>query len=273
MIGTQVLPGFKYTVGVAYIAVPSDLERATYIKDCYTNLQVSIITEDGGFHNRVPISQELLNFVVFPQTAKTLGTPIVYVTDDTYQQPVVVTRLQRREELGDGKENQFKFSRKLNGRMVEINGSTQDGVLNLIVDGADIPGAINLIVTNKAKTCTLNVKVNGDINVDATGTTTFTQEKGFVATTADSDADESASFKQSTTENKFYNKKLIVNDGTDPLARGNELKAFLSKFIDKVAAITTSTAIGVQPILNKVEVLKLKDDLDTILSTVVFTDK
>ena len=59
---------YKYTVGRGYIALPVDLERAQYIRDCYKNNQVCILTEEGGFLTRLPISPEILNFIEFPRT-------------------------------------------------------------------------------------------------------------------------------------------------------------------------------------------------------------
>lgn len=272
--GMKSFPGFKYAIGRAYIALPSDLSRDQYIKDCYLNLQVCLITEDGSFYNRVPISPETLNFVTFPTTAKTLGSPIIYVTDDEFSQPVVVARLSLRTELGDNKENAFKFRRMLGDQLVEINGSPVDGVLNLIVNGGSIVGQLNINIFNQDQDCELNVDVAGDINATASGDITLNAADGFSVTTTDADSGDSASIQQTATENKLYNQKLTVNDGTDPITLANELASFLSTFIDTVAEITVlanGTPSSVPINVSNLEALK--QQLDTFKSKTAFLDK
>lgn len=269
----KTIPGFKWTIGRAYIAMPSDMERAAYLRDCFLNWQVCVWTEDGAFHNRVPIDPEVLSFVTFPSDNKSVGSPVIYATDDQFQQPVIVARLAMRTELGDGKENQFKFRRKLGDQLVEINGSANDTAINLIVDGAGQAGQMNINIFNQNKDCVLSVDVAGDVNVTASGAVITNAQTQIELTTTDSGSDNSASFQQSTTENKFYNQKLIVNDGTDPLTLGNEMKKFLSDFIDEVAETTVVTALGLQPIVNKVKVMAFKNRLDEFLSKVGFIDK
>lgn len=272
-VGRTALPGDKYTVGVAYVAVPSDIDRAAYILDCFRNNQVSLMCEDGAFYNRVPISPDVLNWIEFAEDGRGLGTPVVYATEEIHQQPIVIARLQQGSTLGDGKEHAFKFRRMLDGVLVEINGNSKTAALNLIVDGDKQSGKVNINIFNENKDCILNIDVAGDVNVNATNNTKITQQKSAIIETTDPNGEDKASFSQSSTQNQFNNQKLIVNDGSDPLTLGNELKKFLGDFIEEVGKITTATAIGTQPILNATQILAYKERLDEFLSTVIFTDK
>lgn len=272
--GMKVFPGYKFQIGRAYVALPSDLSRADYIKDCYLNWQISIITEDGSFYNRVPISPEVLSFVTFPTTAKTLGSPLIYVTDDEYQQPVVVNRLAQRTELGDSVENQFKFRRMLGDQLVEINGNPATGSINVLVDGATITGQLNINIFNQDQDCELNIDVAGDINATASGDVNINAGDGISVTTTDADSGDSASFQQTSTENKFYNKSFTINDGQDPLTLANELVTFLGNFIDTVAQITVlAQGTPSSPPINASQLEALKQQLDTLKSKTAFVDK
>jgi hypothetical protein len=271
VIGLQRIPGYKYSVGIAYIAMPSDLERETYIRDCYKNCFVSIKTEDGGFLNRIAINPETMNFIDFPTEAGKLGSAVVYVVDDLYQQPHIIGRIQSPDELGDGREHGFKFRRALDGGFVEVSGSGKDRSINLLVDGEEQKGSVNIHIFNKNQDCELKVDVTGDVNVVASGVVTATSHKGVIIQTLGEG--DSTRFEQTDTEHKFTSQKVIVNDGEDPMVLGNELKTFLENLIDEIGAITTVTALGLQPIVNKVKVTALKDKLNTILSKEGFLNK
>lgn len=272
--GMKAFPGYKFQIGRAYIALPSDLSRADYLKDCFLNWQVSLITEDGSFYNRVPISPEILNFVTFPTTAKTLGSPVIYMTDDEYQQPVVVTRLPLRTELGDNTENQFKFRRILGDQLVEINGNPATGAMNLIVDGATIVGQLNINVFNQDQDCELNIDVAGDINATASGDVTIAAGDGVTITTTDAESGDNASFQQTSTQNKFYNQTFTINDGKDPITLANELVTFLGNFIDAVTQITVTAAGSPSSVpINSAQLQALKNQLNTFKSQTAFLDK
>lgn len=265
MQGLKSTPGYKYSAGIAYVGIPQDLDRDKYIKDCYANSYVSIWTEDGGFHNRIPVPPEVLNFIEFPIGLNELGTPVVYLTDEQFKYHYIVARFQKRDTLGDGAEHKFKFKRQLDDAHVEISGSALDRTINVLIDGADKSGVFSVNLFNQNKDCQLKVDVQGDIIVGATGNVTLQQYGMFKVITVDEN-DNQASFQQSASENKFYNDKIIVNDGTDPMVLGNELKTFFQNFINEVAAIKTITELGLMPIVNKAQVLALKDQLDSILS-------
>jgi hypothetical protein len=272
-IGMTGLEGFKYSVGIGYVMLPSDLDRDKYIADCYKNSYISIGLDDGGFLNRVPVSPEVLNFIEFPAETNQMGTPVVYVTDDLYQQPYIVSRFMRKDELGDNKESAFKFRRKVDDSYVEVSGSVQQRTLNLFLDTGDADGSINVKLFSKNKNSKLSFDVQGDVDVVSSGQVSTTTHSKAIIETIDNKSDDSARFEQSSTENKLFNKKIIINDGQDPLVLGNELKEFLGNFIDRVSEITVVTALGTQPIINKAQVLLLKENLNKILSTVAFIDK
>jgi hypothetical protein len=270
VIGLKSIPGFKYPIGIAYVAMPSDLEREAYLRDCYMNCYISIKTEDGGFLNRISIDPETLNFITFPLKAGELGSTVVYVVDTLYQQPHIIGRLLDPNELGDGREHSFKFRRVLDGGFVEVSGSGKDRSINLLVDGGDQQGAVNIHIFNKNQDCSLNVDVTGDVNVVASGAINASSHKGVLLQTL---GDAQTKFEQTDTEHKFTSQKVIINEGKDPMILGNELKSLLEDLITEISNITTVTALGLQPIVNKVKVTALKDRLSDILSQEGFLNK
>lgn len=248
--------GFKYDVGIGYIALPSDLQRDDYIRDCYKNLHVSMRTEDGGFYNRVPIPPDILNFIEFPKTTKELGTCVLYNVDEQFQNTFITNWFTNRDEIGDGREGLFRFRRKYNDQFVEISGSGKEGSVNILVNGGGGKGAFRISVTDANKNAEAIIDIGGNLNVSTTGSTSFAQQKAFIVETTD--GDDSARFTQSSTENNFYGKKLALNDGDNPMVLGNDLQKILRNFIAEVAKITVN---GTPP-ANVIQLAAFANDLD-----------
>jgi hypothetical protein len=259
--------GFKYNVGIGYVAIPSDLDRDVYIRDCYKNYQVSLKTEDGGFLNRVPIPPDVLNFIEFPDKPNELGSCVVYNTDEQHQFAIIVNRFADRDQIGDGREHSFQLRRKYKDQYVELSGSSKEANINLLVNGGSVKGKFRLSVTDSDRAAEAVVDIGGTLNVSTTGKTTLETQGGFeVRTESDDDA---ASFSQSATENKFYGQKLILNDGDVPMVLGNALKKFLGNFISEVSKITVNGS----PIANIIQIKALATQLDSILSKEGFLKK
>jgi len=66
--------------------------------------------------------------------------------------------------------------------------------------------------------------------------------------------------------------KLSNGGATQNAVLGVALKTVMNAFIDQVGTITTTTAIGPQPILNAAMVIALKSQVETILSNVNFIE-
>lgn len=82
------------------------------------------------------------------------------------------------------------------------------------------------------------------------------------------------SIEQTETETKVKASKVTLSNGgpTQNAVLGQSLKTVMNAFIDQVASITTTTAIGPQPIINLAMVQALKGQVDSILSSVNFIE-
>lgn len=268
-VGQTPLEGNQWSAGIAYVAIPSDLERDVYITECYLNEKISIWTEDGAFFNRVPVNIDTLNFIEFPLTFKELGTAVLYITEPVHKQPLIVARYSKIDELGERRENLFKIKRKLGNKFVEISGSTKSNSLNLIVNSENEIGEVNIRVINSNDNGKLSLEVAGDIEINSTGEISLVQKKRIFINTVglDGQDDSEASFEQTSEENRFNGKKFILNQGEQSMVLGNKLVSFLETFIEQVANITTTTVIGIQPVMNKIQLLELKKKLNDVLSS------
>lgn len=275
MVGAQPIQGYNQSVGIGYIALPSDIPRAEYISLCYKNSSVCIKCEDGSFYTRVPIDSTALNFIEFPLEINDLGSPIVFVNEPVKNQLIVLGVLNKIEDMQDNIEGQFKFKKKFGASYVEIVGSAKNESIGLIVDGQD-RGEIFINVSNDKSNAKLNIEILGDANLTVSNNINFTSHNKIrLETLNDTDKNEeniSSSFEQTSSENHFEAEKFTINSGEEAMLRGDRVKQFLDDFIDEVSKIKVATPIGLQPIVNKAQILAFKQKTKDLLSEVAFLE-
>lgn len=275
MVGAQPIQGYNQSVGIGYIALPSDIPRAEYISLCYKNSSVCIKCEDGSFYNRVPIDSVILNFIEFPFEVKDLGSPIVFINEPLKNQLIVIGVLNKVEDMQDNIEGQFKFKKKFGNSYVEIVGSAKGEYIGLTVDGQD-KGEVYINVSNDTSTAKLNVEVLGDIFLKVSNNINLiSHDKITLETLSNSDKDKEdsrAAFEQTKDENHFEAEKFTINSGEEAMLRGDRVKQFLDDFIDEVSKIKVATSIGLQPIVNKAQILAFKQKTKDLLSEVAFLE-
>lgn len=274
-LGRTPVDDYKYSAGIAYVAIPTDVDRAAYIRDCYRNYTVSVWAEDGSFMNRLPITPEVLNFIVFPEKIDELGSPVVYVTEESQSQPIIIGRFPSLNEIGDINEGEFKLGRNYNEAHVEIQGSSRNSCLSLNV-GAGVEGGRMLFNITGKQPGKFEVTTIGDNEFIASENTTFSQQGTFKSATVDRSADDDSNdaiFEQSPGEHRFKNNKFIINNGDQPFVLGKHLKTFLSDLIDELSKCTVSTAIGQQPLLNAAQIAAFKQRTDEFLSIVAYINE
>lgn len=279
-LGIRMEVGEKYAAGIAYIVIPSDIDRDVYINECYKSSTVSIYSEMNGFNNRVYIDKYSLNFIEFPLTVEKFGSPVSFKVHPVMNMPFIDGIYFNSSELSELKENQFKFKRKLKENFVEIAGSSSEKYLGLNVK-ADVGGKVYVNVRSVDQSGEINLHADGDVNIQATNNLNLNQSGKFqCVTSSNNDDSEYTVFEQTSTEQSFSNIKhniytntLNINEGKEPFVLGKQFAAFMKDFIDQVGAITTTTALGQMPILNKTQIIQFKDKVDALLSIVAFIDK
>lgn len=279
-LGIRVDSGEKYASGIAYIVIPSDIDRDVYIRECYKSSTVSIYSEHNGYNNRVSIDKYSLNFIEFPLAVGKFGTPVSFSVHPVMNMPVINGVFFNTDELSELEEHQFKFKRKLDENFVDISGSPKGKYVGVNVS-VDEGGEVYINVRSRDLSGKVNIHSDGDVNIVATNNVRLTQYNKFECITASTEDDSEYSVhEQTSTEESFsnnkhniYTDKLNINEGEEPFVLGKKFAAFMKDFIDQVGSITTTTALGQMEILNKAQVLEFKNKVDDLLSEIAFIDK
>lgn len=263
------IQGYNYPAGIAYVALPTDLDRSRYIALCYKTRTVCVRMDDGAFFTRVPIADRELQEIEFPEDSTKMGSPVVYVTEPVKNQIFIISTFQFPEDLPDLKEGQFKLRRRFLDSYVEISGSAKEKRVSVIVN-TETGGEATFNILSKDNTGKLKLDVQGDIEIVVTkNTKLLAGESTNIATQNDQDK---SSFNQTPTNNEFINKKFTINKGDEAMIRGTAFKSFMDDLIIELSNSTVTTSIGQQPLLNKAQIAAFKEKTQELLSTIAFLE-
>lgn len=272
--GKQGLSDFSDS-GIGNVIMPKGLERQNYINQCFKNNTVTILTEDQQVFNDVSINDSDLNILTFPSDVNSLGSPFFYQKLPKYRSPIIIKVLSFSTQLSShNKENQYRiFKTSADGnKSVDLNILSEDGKMIISVDSND-SAEIDITLSNQNQDAVLNVEVSGTINLKSIQGQLFKSAKEILLQTVNEIGDENPSvIKIIEGLINFQTEKITFNEGSENGVLGNKLKSLLDDLITGISNITTTTAIGVQPIINKAEIEVLKERTSEILSELFFTD-
>lgn len=256
-------PQIKWETGTSYITIPEGIERGQYVFECFMTGLVSITSEAGGIINKVPITKSTLQEIHFPDEGELFGSQVVYVLDQIHNKQIVVGVLPGENENADNQENEFVIKRKFNDAVCELRLNPIQETISLTVTG-DSP---NIYVSNPKGT----IEIVGD-KKDETFNTSFEKIETLKQLLV-GNKNKFTRIVQSDTEVLVESDKFVLTKEEEPFAQGNVLKDFLDKFIQTVADATVATSIGTQPLINKIQILQLKEETKNILSKYYFMKK
>jgi hypothetical protein len=269
-----------HTAGIAYVIIPSDVERDTYVTECLRTSTVSIFSETNGVSNRVPVDQSTIQFIKFPLPPEQFGSAVSFKIDAVKNRPIVDGLYLKANETGNIIENQFKVGRELSGDIVEFSGSPKDKYM-LVNVNAHTAGTIDMIVQSGDEGGALNIKIDGNTNIKSLASTNLKQYLSFNSTTVNrNDETEFSSLEQDSQTHTFYDKnhniitdKLSINNGEEPWILGKQWSQFMKDFIKEVGNSTVTTALGQMPLLNADKIIEYSNKVDELLSSIAFIDK
>lgn len=280
---------------LAYIIIPFGINRDEYIRYSKKNSVVSCITEQGSFFKRCTVPLNMFNFISFPEgnyseqdvnLKSILGSQILLTNISNEANPIVIGVMPKRDqsEFDNLEENVFLLKKITEYSSVSVKGNERLLALNLQNEKEKVKFEVN--VQGKTDENKLNFTVNG--------TQTTTAKKQIVNLNnvfnliVKNEAIKEQFFnflyqlEQGLTIKDEFNNAIITNDkslnlkseGTINIGNTNLEKSLkgettvklIEEILDLISKITTATAIGTQPILNKAEFLALKKRVNKILS-------
>lgn len=301
----------RASAGTGYIFVPGDIDRDTFIFNCFKNQTISYITENSERIDNVKVSNTIFKDLTFPKSSKELGSMVFWVNIPKFNLPIVVAVLGKNDEVINLYENQFELSKKTKNGSVSIKGDAKKGELFINIDSLNQNGGVFKInINNAKKNGKLQLIVDGETSFD-TGTNTFIStgemfnlkiinpnqdnvnftEIQYRRKTGFNYKDEFGNIIEINKEGinfsdinsnsiitnkdfiKILGKKTVkLGEGKEPILLGNKTSDLFNAFIDEVSKIQTTTIFGPMPILNVSQILALKEKVKLITSQYSSTD-
>lgn len=226
-----------FPINTGYVSIPEGIDREEYISNCYRKERVSIVADQGGFMiHDCYISKESIRNVRFPSSSEKLGSPVVYVYTAISTKPIIIACVSEESETDLLEEGKFKLDKTFGGNRVQVVGNARNGNLYVNVETYDDNTSDIVVNLSSKKDTNLKVTLNGTTEI------------------------------HSTKEFNVKTEKFNVGDATEPVTLADSLASLLSDLIDEIAASTTSTMLGPQPLLNAAQITAFKNRLDEIKS-------
>lgn len=217
---SQYYSGIQY----GYIMLPSDVDRDTFIEQCYRWERVSILIEKGGgVSHECYITKSAIRDIEFPADYKKLGSCVMFLMDPNNGLPMIFGVLSKEDESQLLREGFFKITKILGDGSVTVSGDAKTGVMNLTVNGGTL-SQLNISVANKDRTATVNLRCNGNINIELDDTLKIISSKDVSVT-----AKEVLALKSSKTATLEVEETFKINTGSEAMVLGDELKTQLDK--------------------------------------------
>lgn len=241
-IGPNSAGGNRYTTGLAYVIIPSDVDRDSYVRECLKTGFVSIIGEENNMIPRARCDKQVLQTIDFPAKTGVLGSQVAYIVIPKYKVPFVVANVNKLNEYNDIKENQFKINRKTDFGFVDITGDGNGNLSISVSSNQAKKGKININLNNNNGDSQFNLNVRGTTTINASDKITVKSDK----------------------EVNVISPLIKHNDGTEPMVLGQTLADILKEFIRQTS---TSTNAG-GPLSNASQIAALEEQVDDILSKI-----
>lgn len=285
--------GMRNSAGVAYLIIPSLIDRDAYIEDCYRRGCCTIAFESGGIFENAIIAKHVFNELEFPQTPEEIGTMLFWVNIPKLNTISIIGAMNKNNELINIGENQFIISKKNGNNYIEISGNAKNGKVIINVEGDRVDhGEMNIHVSNPLNAAKLNVTVKGNINVDVLGSVNIRATRSLKAIIKDTTIDKletvikyekgvGLSYNDEFENEIYANRqrvqikpkiKLDIGEGKEPLLLGTTMSQFLTEFIAILASSTTTTALGIMPLLNAAQIAQMTNKVQSLLSKYANTD-
>lgn len=150
--------------GVGYIILDRNLNRDTYIRNCYRNNTITIITDKGEIIEKCFVDLNVWDHVKFPYSFKDRGSCVVWINIPVLNRRIVIGVINKIDEYLDKKENQSGHTRSSQINSTTIKQDAEEGSIKIMSDSLSVGGGVFVVVNNKDLAGEYHVYVQGDIN-------------------------------------------------------------------------------------------------------------
>lgn len=268
-IGFTPIEDYRASSGIGYIYIPKDINRDTYINNCYDSSKVSIILEDSGIINNVYIDKHCLQNIEFPEDSYKLGTAVLYISEPIRKNCFIIGVFDK--DITFLKEHYFNISKIYDDDLIDITGDAEEGYLTITVKKKSTSN-FYLNVLSEINDANFKINVNGNFDIETSNYVLKSDQEIILKTDDPNDLERNSSLSINNESISLDTQKFVINNGKERMVLGDIFKNFIDTFIDELSKITVSTPMGQMPILNKIQVMNFKEKTESFLSSISFLE-
>ncbi len=266
-IGLRTFQDDKLVVGKGYVYLPKEIIRDQYLTECLTGGKLSIMTEESGVLHDVYVDKLHLPYLKFPSTPDELGSLVIYITEVTHSQPIIVAILDK-DEISYMEEDEWQIKKSYQGSVVEISGNAKNSLLHINVVSKQTNNPTFLVTVNGAgeKSGDMKIEIGRNLSIISDLLEVSSQKVSLYSRGEDS----SSLFNLDNDSIEIDSEKILLNGGTNAMVLGTIFEDFFTKFITSLSQVTVNTSLGRMPLVEKKEIDRFKESIEDFLSTSVY---
>ncbi len=286
--------GVRNKTGTGYVYIPSDKNKKTFINYCIRTNTICLLLEEGGYVENVPVTNEVINNLVFPDEKGGIGSWVTWINYPKHNLPLVIGTLPKVDEITNFHEDIAVFKRNTKDYTSSITVDAKNGqiIINAF-SSKEIGGDIVIQSINGKKKSKIKLQASEKVEIDSISQShTLRDEfKIVIKDLSIDDKESSIIYKKGeglTILDEFENnvilnkdniqiksggKKIVLQDGKEPLVLGDTLQSLMEQLIVQVEAIVVPTAFGPSGVPVNIPAFEgIKNQLSTMLSKISKTD-
>lgn len=274
----------RETVGIGRVILPAKQDREKFLTHCYQTCTISYISRENGgdIVHDVDIDPNILQDIEFPEDSDKLGSTVVWLNIPIFNRPIIVAKLNNKDDMSQFDEGQFRIFRSFNGTSVGVIGRAKSGQLSINIHSDkkgefQKNGKMKINVSNIDGTAELDITVFGDISIGAKNIKQTYSESYEIQVTDNKVGTKSTNLKitnksiesrveESTSGYKYTKDDFILGDGSSTMPIAEEIEKLFHNILDELAKSQVTTAIGPSPLLNIAQLQALKKNTTKIFS-------
>lgn len=246
-------PTIRKSINTGYIIIPEEVDRGEFIEQCLRTERFSIFVEGGGgiMHNCY-VTKSALRDLVFPLEGQTLGSAVVFFSEPFGGKSVITGVVSKNDETELNQEDIVVFKKTHDGNyaLLSIDGK---GQITIDVIGVSNSAKLNINVRSDDNSAAIDIHAKGKISLYSEGNTSITAAYGDIELTTNKNVNIT-----STRDVNIKARKVLINNASEPMVKGNELYDNLKKTNEVVDAIRDSLLNWVPVASDGGAALKLK---------------
>lgn len=156
-------PAIRKHSGIGYIVIDSQIDRETYINNCYRDNTVTIVTNRDEIITKCLVDKNTWQNIKFPLSSKERGSCIIWLDIPILNKVVVIGTLNKKDEVLKQTENSFTTGVRTDNFFSEQTNNGEKGEQTNNVNGK----GVFYNIYNDDETGVFKVYVQGDIIFEA----------------------------------------------------------------------------------------------------------